>query len=167
MLNLVNHGSGRVRIEFSIPSRGLIGYRGEFLTDTRGTGLMNSYVEGYEPYRGDFASRKSGSLVADREGDAIPYAIYHLEPRGTMFVVPNDKLYKGMIIGEHNRENDLHVNASKEKKLSNMRASGKDENIQLTPVTPLTIEAAMEFINDDELMEVTPKNIRLRKAVLK
>lgn len=167
MINLVNHGSGRVRIEFSIPSRGLIGYRGEFLTDTRGTGLMNSYVEGYEPFRGDITSRKTGSLVADREGDAVAYALYHLEPRGRLFVIPNDKIYKGMIVGEHNRDNDLHVNVSKEKKLSNMRASGKDENIQLTPVMPLTIEAAMEFIKDDELMEVTPKNIRLRKASLK
>lgn len=167
MLNLVNHGSGRVRLEFSIPSRGLIGYRGEFLTDTRGTGLMNSLVSGYEPHRGDFASRKSGSMVADREGIAVAYGLYHLEPRGRLFVLPNDKLYKGMIIGEHNRDNDLHVNASKEKKLSNMRASGKDEHIQLTPITPLTIETALEFINEDELVEVTPKNIRLRKISLK
>ncbi len=167
MLNLVNHGSGRVRLEFSIPSRGLIGYRGEFLTDTRGTGLMNSLVSGYEPHRGDFASRKSGSLVADREGIAVAYGLYHLEPRGRLFVNPNDKLYKGMIIGEHNRDNDLHVNASKEKKLSNMRASGKDENIQLTPITPLTIELALDFIRDDEQMEVTPKTIRLRKMAIK
>lgn len=167
MLNLVNHGSGRVRLEFSIPSRGLIGYRGEFLTDTRGTGLMNSYVQGYEPFRGEISSRKTGSLVADREGDAVAYALYHLEPRGRLFVLPNDKIYKGMIVGEHNRDNDLHVNVSKEKKLSNMRASGKDENIQLTPVTPMTIESAMEFIKDDEVMEVTPKNIRLRKSSLK
>jgi GTP-binding protein len=167
MTNLVNHGSGRVRIEFSVPSRGLIGYRNEFLTDTRGTGLMNSYLSGYEPYRGDFASRKTGSLVADRDGDAVAYGLYHLEPRGRLFVSPGEKLYRGMIIGEHNRENDLYVNSSKEKKLSNMRASGKDENIQLTPVLPLTLEAAMEFIKDDELLEVTPKNIRLRKASLK
>ncbi len=167
MTNLINNGSGRVRMEFSIPSRGLIGYRSEFLTDTRGTGLMNSYLSGYEPYRGDFVSRRNGSLVSDREGDAIPYALYHLEPRGRLFVLPGDKLYRGMIVGEHNRENDLYVNASKEKKLSNMRASGKDEHIQLTPVLPLTLEAAMEFINDDELLEVTPKNIRLRKASLK
>jgi len=167
MLNLVNHGSGRVRLEFSIPSRGLIGYRGEFLTDTRGTGLMNSLVSGYEPHRGDFTSRKSGSMVADREGLAVAYGLYHLEPRGRLFVLPNDKLYKGMIIGEHNRDNDLHVNASKEKKLSNMRSTGKDEHIQLTPITPLTIELALEFIRDDEQMEVTPKSIRLRKTSLK
>ncbi len=167
MTNLVNHGSGRVRIEFSIPSRGLIGYRSEFLTDTRGTGLMNSYLSGYEPFRGEFASRKTGSLVADREGEAIAYALYHLEPRGRLFVPPGEKLYRGMIVGEHNRDNDLYVNASKEKKLSNMRASGKDENIQLTPVLPLTLEAAMEFIRDDELLEVTPKNIRLRKVSLR
>lgn len=167
MTNLVNNGTGRVRVEFTIPSRGLIGYRSEFLTDTRGTGLMNSYLSGYEPFRGEFASRKTGSLVSDREGEAVAYGLYHLEPRGRLFVLPGDKLYKGMIVGEHNRDNDLHVNASKEKKLSNMRASGKDENIQLTPVLPMTLEAAMEFIRDDELLEVTPKNIRLRKANLK
>jgi GTP-binding protein len=128
---------------------------------------MNSYLSGYEPFRGEFASRKTGSLVADREGEAIAYALFHLEPRGRLFVSPGEKLYRGMIVGEHNRDNDLYVNASKEKKLSNMRASGKDENIQLTPVLPLTLEAAMEFIRDDELLEVTPKNIRLRKVSLK
>ncbi len=166
MLNLVNHGSGRVRLEFSVPSRGIIGYRGEFLTDTRGTGIMNSFLEGYEPYRGDIRSRLTGSLVADREGEAVAYALFHLEPRGHLFVVPGEKVYEGMIVGEHNRDNDLDVNVCKAKKLTNVRASGKDENILLTPVIPMTLERAIEFIKDDELVEVTPLNIRMRKTVL-
>jgi GTP-binding protein len=166
MSNMVNNGSGRVRLEFSIPSRGLIGYRNDFLTDTKGTGLMSSYVSGYEEYRGEFLSRKTGSLVADRTGEAIPYAIFHLEPRGTMFVKPGDPVYEGMIIGEHSRDNDLDVNICKEKKLTNIRAANKDENIMLTPVTPMTIERAIEFIRADELVEATPSTIRLRKAIL-
>jgi GTP-binding protein len=166
MINLVNHGTGRVRIEFSIPSRSLIGYRNEFLTDTKGTGLMNSYLQGYEEYRGDFPTRLTGSLVSDREGEALSYSLYNLEPRGTLFVEPNAKVYEGMIVGEHNRDNDLDVNATKGKKLTNMRASGKDEGIILTPVIPMTLERAIEFIKDDEIIEVTPENIRLRKIVL-
>ncbi len=167
MVNLVNHGTtGRARIEFSVPSRGLIGYRNEFLTDTRGTGLMNSYLSGYEEYRGEIISRVNGSLVSDREGEAIPYALFHLEPRGQMFVCPGDAVYEGMVIGEHNRDNDLNVNPCKEKKLSNMRAAGKDENIILTPVTPMTLERAIEFIRDDELVEITPKSVRVRKKIL-
>jgi GTP-binding protein len=166
MLNLVNHGTGRVRLEFSVPSRGLLGLRNEFLTDTRGTGIMNAYLEGFEPYRGDFPTRKSGSLIADRQGEAIPYAIFHLEPRGIIFVQPNDPVYEGMIVGEHNRENDLDVNICREKKLSNMRAAGKDENILLTPVISMTLEKAIEFIRDDECVEVTPKAVRIRKMVL-
>lgn len=166
MINLVNHGTGRVRMEFTVPSRSLIGYRNEFLTDTRGTGIMNSYLQGYEEFRGEFPSRLTGSLVSDRSGDAVSYAIYNLEPRGTLFVIPNEPVYEGMIVGEHNRDNDLDVNPTKGKKLSNMRASGKDESIILTPVIPMTLERAIEFIKDDELVEVTPKSIRLRKAVL-
>jgi GTP-binding protein len=166
MINLVNHGSGRVRIEFSIPSRGLIGYRNEFLTDTKGTGIMNSYLSGYEEYRGDFPSRLTGSLVSDRQGEAVPYALFHLEPRGFLFVTPGEAVYEGMVVGEHNRDNDLDVNPCKEKKLSNMRAAGKDENIILSPVLPMTLERAIEFIRDDELVEVTPKSIRIRKRVL-
>ncbi len=166
MLNMVNHGTGRVRLEFSIPSRGLIGYRNEFLTDTKGTGLMNSYVQGYEPYRGDLKSRVTGSLVSDRSGDTVAYGLFHLEPRGVLFVEPGIAVYEGMIIGENNREQDLNVNPCKEKKLSNMRAAGKDENIILTPVLPMTLERAIEFIRDDEQVEITPKNIRLRKNVL-
>ena len=166
MINLVNHGTGRVRLEFSVPSRGLIGYRNEFLTDTRGTGIMNSYLLGYEEHRGDFPTRTTGSLVSDRQGEAVAYGLFHLEPRGTLFVTPGERVYEGMVIGEHNRDNDLNVNGCKTKKLSNMRASGKDENIQLAPVLPMTLERAIEFIRDDELVEVTPINIRIRKAVL-
>ncbi|MDT8325632.1 MAG: EF-Tu/IF-2/RF-3 family GTPase, partial [Bacteroidota bacterium] len=166
MMNLVNHGNGRVRIEFSIPSRGLIGYRSEFLTDTKGTGLMSSYLEGYEPYRGDFPSRMSGSIVADRAGDATGYALYNLEPRGTIFIEPITPVYEGMIVGEHNREGDIDVNACKPKKLTNMRSSNKEDSIALTPVIPMTLEHAIEFIRDDEMVEVTPKSIRLRKSVL-
>jgi GTP-binding protein len=166
MVNMVNHGSGRVRLEFEIPSRGLIGYRNEFLTDTRGTGIMNSYLKGYELYKGDFASRLSGSLVADRQGEAIPYAIFGLQPRGKIFVEAGDPVYEGMVVGEHNRDNDLNVNICREKKLTNIRAAAKDENVILSPVVPMTLEKAIEFIRDDELVEVTPKSIRIRKTVL-
>jgi GTP-binding protein len=166
MKNLVNHGSGRVRLEFTIPARGLIGYRDEFLTDTKGTGIMNSYFLGYEEYRGDFPSRFTGSIVCDRAGAAVPYAIFNLEPRGRLFVCPGDPVYEGMIVGEHNRENDINVNPCKEKKLTNMRASGKDENVILTPVLPMTLERAIHFIREDELAEVTPLSIRLRKVEL-
>lgn len=166
MINMVNHGTGRVRLEFSIPSRGLIGYRNEFLTDTKGTGLMNSYVQEYEPYRGNIQSRTAGSLVADRKGVSVAYGLFHLEPRGVLFVGAGVPVYEGMIIGEHNRGRDLNVNPCKEKKLSNMRASGKDEHIILTPTIPLTLEWAIEFIRDDEQVEVTPKSIRIRKNIL-
>ncbi|MCA1944891.1 MAG: translational GTPase TypA [Desulfovibrio sp.] len=166
MTNLVNKGTGRVRIEFSIPSRGLIGYRDEFLTDTKGTGLMNSILDGYEPYRGDFPTRFTGSLVADRLGSAVAYALFNLEPRGELFVEPGNLVYEGMVVGEHNRENDINVNPTKEKKLTNMRASGKDENVVLTPVRPMTLERALHFIKEDELVEVTPVSIRLRKMEL-
>jgi GTP-binding protein len=166
MINLVNHSTGRVRIEFSIPSRGLIGYRNEFLTDTKGTGIMNSYLQGYEKFRGEYPLRLTGSIVSDREGSTTGYALFNLEPRGVLFVNPGEAVYEGMIVGEHNRDNDIDVNVCKPKKLSNMRASSKDEGIILTPVTPLTLEKAIEFINEDELVEVTPKNIRLRKSAL-
>ena len=166
IITMVNHGSGRVRVEFSAPSRALIGYRDEFLTDTRGTGLLNSYLMGYEPHRGEFPTRVNGSLVSDRAGKAVPYAIFNLEPRGRMFVRPGEVIYEGMIVGEHNRAGDLEVNPAKEKKLSNMRAAGKDENVVLTPVMPLTIESGLNFIRNDELLEVTPKNLRLRKKIL-
>lgn len=166
MTNLVNNGKGRARIEFSIPSRALIGYRDEFLTDTKGTGIMNSYLSGYEEFRGDYPTRFTGSIVSDRQGNAVPYALFNLEPRGRLFILPGDPVYQGMIIGEHNRDNDIDANPCKEKKLSNMRAAGKDESVILTPVTPMTLERAINFIKEDELVEVTPKSIRLRKSVL-
>jgi len=166
MVNMANHHTGRIRMEFSIPTRGLIGYRSEFLTDTKGTGIMHSYIEGYEPLRGEITSRLTGSLVADRGGVAVGFALSNLEPRGTMFVAPGDPVYEGMIVGEHNRDNDLDVNATKEKKLTNMRASNKDDALQLTPVVPMTLERAIEFIRDDEQVEATPKSVRLRKAIL-
>ena len=166
MLNLVNHGTGRIRMEFTVPSRSLIGYRNEFLTDTKGTGIMNSYLQGYEEYRGNFPVRMTGSLVSDRQGEAVSYAIFNLEPRGSLFVVPGDSVYEGMIVGEHNRETDINVNPCKMKKLTNMRASNKDDSIQLTPVIPMTLERAIEFIKDDEMVEVTPRSIRLRKTIL-
>jgi len=164
--NLSTNANGRVRMEFLIPSRGLIGYRSEFLTDTRGTGIMNGYLEGYEEYKGDIPSRTTGSLVSENEGKAVAYALSYLEERGRLFVVPNDPVYEGMIIGEHSKENDLNVNPTKEKRLSNMRSVSKDDSIVLTPVIPMTLEKAMEFIKDDEMIEVTPKSIRLRKKIL-
>ena len=166
MMNLSNTGTGRVRIEFSIPSRALIGYRDEFLTDTRGTGIMNSYYAGYEPYRGDFPSRFTGSIVSDRQGKAVPYALYNLEPRGRLFIQPGNPVYEGMVIGEHNREKDINVNPTKEKKLTNIRASGKDDHVILAPIRPMTLEQAINFIRDDEWVEVTPESIRLRKVTL-
>ena len=166
MTNMVNNGKGRVRIEFSVPARTLIGYRDEFLTDTRGTGIMNSLFDGYEKFRGDCPSRFTGSIVADRTGNAVPYALFNLEPRGRLFVVPGDPVYEGMIIGEHNRGQDINVNPCKEKKLTNMRAAGKDDNVILSPIKPITLEQSISFIRDDELVEVTPRSVRMRKAVL-
>jgi len=166
LTNLVNNNSGRVNLEFSIPSRALIGYRDEFLTDTKGTGIMNSLFAGYEAYRGDFPSRHTGSLVSDRKGKGVPYALYNLEPRGRLFIIPGTPVYEGMVIGENNKDKDLNVNPCKEKKLTNMRASGKDESTACAPVKPLTLEFALNFINDDEMVEVTPQSIRLRKKIL-
>ncbi|MFH1990972.1 MAG: translational GTPase TypA [Pseudomonadota bacterium] len=166
MINLVNNGSGRVRIQFSAPSRALIGYRDEFLTDTRGTGILNALFDGYGEYRGDCSSRFTGSIVADRTGAAVPYALFNLEPRGRLFIEPGDPTYEGMIIGEHNRSQDINVNPCKEKKLSNMRAANKDENVIFSPIKPVTLEFAISFIRADELVEVTPRSLRMRKAVL-
>ncbi len=166
MMTMTNNGKGRVQIEFSIPSRALIGYRDEFLTDTRGTGIMNSLFLGYEPFRGEFASRFTGSIVSDRNGKAVPYALYNLEPRGQLFIEPGTRVFEGMIIGEHNRNTDINVNPCKEKKLTNMRASGKDENVVTSPVRIMTLEKAIHFIRDDEMVEVTPLSIRLRKTFL-
>jgi GTP-binding protein len=166
MMKMVNHGSGRVRIEFRVPSRGLIGFRGEFLTDTKGTGIMNHLFDGWEPWHGEIAHRATGALVADRAGRATAYAIENLQPRGTLFISPGTEVYEGMMVGEHARTNDLDVNITKEKKLSNMRASGSDDMIRLVPPRVLNLEQALELIKEDELVEVTPAAVRLRKRVL-
>jgi len=166
MITMVNNGMGRVRMEFSVPSRALIGYRDEFLTDTRGTGIMHSIFDGYGEFRGECLSRFTGSIVSDRTGNVVAYALANLEPRGRLFVVPGDPVYEGMIVGEHNRGQDIDVNACKEKKLTNMRAAGKDDNVILSPIKPMTLEQAISFIREDELLEVTPRSLRMRKAVL-
>ncbi len=163
---MVNHGSGRVRLEFRIPARGLIGFRSQFMTDTRGTGIMNHLFAGWEPWHGVIAARAAGVLVADRTGIATAYAIFNLQERGEIFVEPATKVYEGMIIGENARQNDMDVNVTKEKKQTNMRAASADEAIRLIPPRMLSLEQAIEFINDDELVEVTPKSIRLRKRIL-
>ena len=167
MTKMVNHGTGRVRMEFEAPSRGLIGFRGEFLTETKGTGLLNTLFLRFDKWMGEMKGRGSGSLVADRMGTSTTYALYNLQERGVLFIRPNTKVYEGMIIGENARAVDLDVNAIKEKKLTNMRASGSDEAMRLVPVKDLSLEEALEFIANDELVEVTPKTIRLRKRVLK
>jgi GTP-binding protein len=166
MMKMSNHGSGRVRMEFRVPSRGLIGFRTEFLTDTRGTGIMNHLFDGWEPWQGEIEHRATGTLVADRQGRATAYSIENLQPRGTLFLSPGDEVYEGMVIGEHARGNDLDVNVTKEKKLSNMRASGSDDMIRLIPPRLMNLEQALEFIREDELVEVTPAAVRLRKRVL-
>jgi GTP-binding protein len=166
MVKMINHGFGRVRLEFAIPSRGLIGFRGQFLNDTRGTGLLNTILEGFIPYAGEIGGRPNGALIADRPGNAVGYAIFHLQPRGTIFVKPGDPVYRGMIVGENTRAEDMWVNITKEKKLTNIRAAGSDEALRLVPPRQFSLEQAMEFINDDELVEVTPGAIRLRKMTL-
>ncbi len=167
MIKMINHGSGRVRLEFHIPSRGLIGLRSEILTDTRGTAIMNSLFHGYIDWQGEIPTRPTGSLVADRPGKATGHAIFNLQERGEIFVTPGLEVYEGMIVGENARDNDLDVNIVKEKKLTNMRASTADEAIRLVPPRILNLEQAIEFIRDDEFVEVTPQSIRLRKRVLK
>lgn len=167
MTKMINNGSGRVRLEFETPSRGLIGFRGEFLTETKGTGLLNTLFLRFDKWQGEMRSRQTGSLVADRMGETNTYALYNLQERGTLFVKPQVKVYEGMIIGENARSVDLDVNAIKEKKLSNMRTTSADEAMRLVPVREMSLERALEFIADDELIEVTPKAIRLRKRVLK
>ncbi|HWA76414.1 MAG TPA: translational GTPase TypA [Polyangiaceae bacterium] len=166
MQKMANLGFGRARMEFRVPSRGLIGFRSAFLTETRGMGLLNSLFDGWEPYAGPMLRRPNGALVADRTGDTTPYALFHLQPRGVLFVEPGTKVYEGMIVGEHNRPNDLDVNVVREKKLTNIRAAGRDENVVLSPPHVLTIETALEFIDRDELVEVTPDAVRVRKRVL-
>ncbi len=166
MTRMVNHGSGRARLEFRIPARGLIGFRSQFLTDTKGTGILNHIFAGWEPWHGPIPARATGVLVSDRAGAATAYAMANLQERGTMLIEPQTPVYEGMIVAEHSRTNDLDVNITKEKKQTNMRASTADEAIRIVPPRLLGLETAIEFINDDELVEVTPANIRLRKKIL-
>jgi GTP-binding protein len=168
LLDMQSDGRGRVRLEYHIAARALIGFQGEFLTMTRGTGLMSHVFDDYAPVRApDLGERRNGVLISQDDGEAVAYALWKLQERGRMFVAPGEKLYEGMIVGIHSRENDLVVNAIREKKLTNIRASGKDEHIDLTPPIRLTLEYAVEFIADDELVEVTPSSIRLRKRYMK
>ena len=166
MQKMQNNGHGRVRLEYRIPSRGLIGFRSQFLTDTRGTGLLNHLFDGFEPWHGPMSKRQTGALVSDRAGTSTPYALFHLQPRGALFIKENTTVYEGMVIGENSRDNDLDVNVVREKKQTNMRASGSDENIQLMPPKIPNLEQAIEFIREDELVEVTPQSVRMRKKVL-
>ena len=166
MVKMHNHGSGRVRLEFRVPSRGLIGLRSEMLTETRGTIVMNSLFDGYIPYQGEIPQRPTGALIADRQGQTTTYALNGLQERGILFVGPGVDVYEGMIVGEHSRDNDLDVNVVREKKMTNMRASTADDAIRLVPYTTLNLEQAIEFIADDEFVEVTPKSLRLRKKIL-
>jgi GTP-binding protein len=166
MTNMVNHGTGRVRLEFRIPSRGLIGFRNQFLTDTRGTGLLNHLFDGYEAWQGDIPHRITGALVADRPGKITGYAIEHVQDRGEMFIEPGERVYEGMVVGENAREEDMDVNIVKEKKLTNMRASTSEESIQLLPAHRMSLEQALEWVREDEFLEVTPSSLRLRKRIL-
>ncbi|MBX2810248.1 MAG: translational GTPase TypA [Myxococcales bacterium] len=167
LLGMEPLGSSRTRLTFRIPSRGLIGFRTEFLTDTRGTGIMNSLVDGWAPYQGGVARRPNGAMISDRLGKSTPYAIFNLQPRGRLFIRPGAEVYEGMICGEHNRESDLEVNIVREKKLTNIRAAGKDENVIVSTAKNMSLEDAIEWIDEDELVEVTPKSIRLRKKELR
>ena len=164
--NMVNHGTGWVRLEFLVPTRGLIGFRTEFLTETRGSGIMHSVFERYEPWQGEIRTRPTGSLVADRRGPTAAFALLKLQDRGQLFVAPGEEVYEGMVVGENARADDLDVNAVREKKLTNMRASGSDDTIKLVPHHRLSLDQALEFIRDDECVEVTPDGVRLRKLVL-
>jgi GTP-binding protein len=167
MTKMVHGGSGRVRLEFAVPSRGLIGFRSRFLTDTRGTGIMNALFNGWAPWHGPVQGRSNGAMVADREGMATPYAVFHLQERGVLFIAPGTRVYEGMVVGEYSRDNDLNVNICREKKLTNIRAAGRDENILITPHREMGLEEGIEWIADEELVEVTPQSVRLRKKVLK
>ncbi|MBI2348292.1 MAG: translational GTPase TypA [Deltaproteobacteria bacterium] len=167
MTKMTPAGSGRVRLEFAVPSRGLIGFRSRFLTDTRGTGIMNALFDGWAPWHGPIQARSNGAMVADREGVATPYAIFHLQERGVLFIAPGTRVYEGMAVGEYSRDNDLNVNICREKKLTNIRAAGRDENILITPHREMGLEEGIEWIGEDELVEVTPEAIRLRKKILK
>ncbi len=167
LMAMTPQSNGRIRMEFEIPSRGLIGFRGQFLSDTRGSGVMHVSFLGYEPYKGDIPVRNRGAIVSMENGNATGYALNILQARGTLFIKPSDPIYEGMIIGENSRENDMDVNPCKEKKLTNMRASGSDDAIKLEPPRVMELETCMEWIRPDELIEVTPNSIRLRKKTLR
>ncbi|MFY7906410.1 MAG: translational GTPase TypA, partial [Burkholderiaceae bacterium] len=167
LVNMEPDGRGRVRLEYRIPARGLIGFTNEFLNLTRGSGLISNIFDSYEPHKGDIASRKNGVLISMDDGEIFTYALGKLDDRGRMFVRANDPVYEGMIVGIHNRDNDLVVNATRTKQLTNFRVSGKEDAIKITPPIDLTLEYGVEFIEDDELVEITPKSVRLRKRHLK
>ena len=166
MEQMTNHGTGWVRMEFLVPARGLIGFRTEFLTDTRGTGIAHHVFEGYEPWAGEIRTRNNGSLVADRTGAATAYAMTNLQERGTMFVAPTTEVYEGMIVGENSRADDMDVNITKEKKQTNVRSSTSDNFEKLIPPRRLSLEQSLEFCREDECVEVTPQTVRIRKLVL-
>jgi GTP-binding protein len=166
MVDMVPDGRGRVRLDYRIPARGLIGFQGEFMNLTRGNGILSHVFDDYGPWKGDMPGRRNGAMVSQEDGVAVGYALFNLQERGRLFVSPGDKVYEGMIVGIHSRDSDLVVNPIKNKKLTNVRASGKDENVLLTPPVKVTLEFAIEFIEDDELVEVTPKTIRIRKRHL-
>src|SRR5258707_6138972 len=166
LMEMVNHGTGWARMEYLVPARGLIGFRTEFLTETRGTGILHHVFEGWEPWHGELRTRPTGALVSDRRGPTTAFAIVNLQERGSLFISPGIEVYEGMIVGENARAEDLDVNATKEKKLTNMRASNSDETVRLIPARPLSLEQALEMIREDECVEVTPKSIRLRKVEL-
>ena len=163
---MVNHGTGWIRMEYVVPARGLIGFRTEFLTETRGTGQLHHVFEGYEPWHGELRTRPSGSLVADRSGVTTQFALLNLQERGAMFVGPGEEVYEGMIVGENARADDMDVNPTKEKKLSNVRQSTAEELVRLIPKLQMSLEQALEFVREDECVEVTPEHVRLRKVLL-
>ncbi|MBR6638205.1 MAG: translational GTPase TypA, partial [Lachnospiraceae bacterium] len=164
--NMSTSGNGSTRLEFSIPSRGLIGYRGEFMTDTKGNGIMNSIFDGYGPYKGDIQYRKQGSLIAFESGESITYGLFNAQERGTLFIGPGERVYAGMVIGQNGKTDDIEVNVCKRKQLTNTRASGSDDALKLTTPRTLSLEQCLEFIDTDELLEITPKNLRIRKKIL-
>jgi len=166
LTNMRPVNQGYTRLEFKVPSRGLIGYRSELLTDTKGNGIMNHYLDGYEPYKGDIQMRERGSLVAWETGESITYGLYNAQDRGRLFIGAGVKVYEGMVVGENSRNEDITINVCKKKQLTNTRASGSDEALRLTPPTIMSLENCMEFIGDDELVEITPSNLRIRKRIL-
>jgi GTP-binding protein len=166
MVDMRPSGGGKTRIIFHVPARGLIGYQGQFLTDTRGTGMINRMFHDYAPYKGDIEGRRNGALISTETGEAVAYGIWNLQDRGIMFVDPGDKIYAGMIVGEHSRDNDLEINILRNKQLTNIRTTSKDEAIRLVPPMKMTLEQMISYIQEDELLEVTPKSLRLRKSEL-